>query len=623
MNLLLLTPPLVQLNAPYPATTQLKAYIDSCSCVKCEQRDMSIDLVSEIFTRSFIESLFVSAFQSEKLTERAKSVAANKDRYIDTLEPVISFLRGEDSTLAPRIATGDFLPRAGRFRKVDDEDMEWAFGTTGIIDRARHYASLYLVDIADFICDTTGGNFALIRYGEQLALSAPIFDYLKRAVGKESSVVDDKMFDILERYVRDINPDVIGFSIPFPGTLYAALKCAKYLKTRYPHIKIVFGGGYVNTELRTMTDIQIFEYIDYLLFDDGELPLSTLLSYLNGDIGMNEVVRCKYLLDGAVADSGDWDSNIPFGDLPAPTYNGLPMNRYISIIELTNPMHKLWSDGKWNKLTVAHGCYWAKCAFCDTSLDYISRYDAPTACVVVDRMESIIKETGVRGFHFTDEALPPKLLKEVANEILARGLIVSYWGNIRFEKSFNREMCELLARSGCIAVSGGLEVASNRILKAINKGVTIETATEVAHYMTSSGIMVHAYLMYGFPTQTMQESIDSLDIVRQMFEEGLLQSAFWHRYTMTIHSPSGCNPEKYGALRDSYTLNSFANNGVKHSVDGDTIDYRRLGDVLYKATYNYMHGNGYDIPLKNWFESKSAVPRVAHNYISKILDRLD
>ncbi len=622
MRLLLITPPLVQLNAPYPATTQLKAYMDSVG-VETVQRDMSIELVKEIFTRSFLEPLFKEAFESERLSERAKSVAANRDSYIDTVDSVVAFLRGKDTTLAPRIAAGDFLPRAGRFRKVDDEEMEWAFGTTGVVDKARHYASLYMVDLADFIGDMTGGNFALIRYGEQLALSLPLFEYMNRALEKPASIIDSKCIELMEGYIKEHNPEVIGFTIPFPGTLYAALRCSRYIKENYPHIKIVFGGGYVNTELRQMTDTQIFNYIDYLLFDDGERPLETLISHLRGEIDMDRVIRCKYLLNGEVVDSGVWHENISFEALPAPTYRGLDLNNYISIIELTNPMHKLWSDGLWNKLTVAHGCYWAKCTFCDTTLDYISRYDAPSASVVVDRMESIISETGVTGFHFTDEALPPKLLREIAEEILKRRLVVSYWGNIRFEKSFNRELCDLLAQSGCIAVSGGLEVASNRILKLINKGVTVETAATVSHYMTSAGIMVHAYLMYGFPTQTMQESIDALDIVRQMFEEGLIQSAFWHQYTMTIHSPSGCNPENFGAKRVTEEVNPFANNGIKHTSEGEDIDYKKLGSILYKATYNYMHGNGYDIPLKNWFESKSAVARVPKDFISRILDRLE
>lgn len=621
MNILLITPPLVQLNCPYPATTQLKAYIENVTQDVVVQRDMSIELTERIFTRSFLEPLFAEAFMRDKLSTKAKAVAMNKDRYLLTIDAVMRFLRGGDPSLAPRIATGDFLPKGERFRKVDDDEMEWAFGTTGVGDKAKHYASLYLTDLADFIADMVSNNFSLIRYGEQLAISAPTFEYINRSLLKEElNTIETLMLGLLEEYIVENRPQMIGFTIPFPGTLYSALKCGQYIKNNHPDITVVVGGGYINTELRSMTDSRIFDYVDYMLFDDGELPIVSLISHLKGEIAIGDVVRCKYREGNEVKDSAQWDKNVPFEELPAPSYDGLPLEKYISMIELTNPMHKLWSDGLWNKLTVAHGCYWAKCTFCDTNLDYIKRYEAPTAATVVDRMEKVIADTGVTGFHFTDEALPPKLLGEIAKEIIDRRLVVSYWGNIRFEKSFTKEMCELLAQSGCIAVSGGLEVASNRILKLINKGVTIETAAVVASNMTSSGIMVHAYLMYGFPTQTLQETVDSLDIVRQMFEEGLIQSAFWHRYTMTVHSATGCRPNEFGAERKSFDVASFANNGVDHTSQTDITDYRKLGDILYRATYNYMHGNGYDIPLKNWFESKDIRPSVSSNYIFKIIE---
>lgn len=621
MKIVLITPPLVQLNCPYPATTQLKAYLENQTSDVVAQKDMSIELTERIFTRTFLEPLFEEAFQRDKLSTKAKAVAMNKEQYLFTVDAVMRFLRGGDPTLAARIATGDFLPKGERFRKVDDDEMEWAFGTTGVGDKAKHYASLYLTDLADFVSDMVSNTFSLIRYGEQLALSAPTFEYINRAVMKEEmNRIDAITLELLENYIKECQPDVIGFTVPFPGTLYSTLKCGQYLKKNHPNICVVVGGGYINTELRVMAESRIFDFIDYMLFDDGELPLATLLSHLKGERPLTEVVRCKYRENGEVKDSAIWDENVPFASLPAPTYAGLPLEKYISMIELTNPMHKLWSDGRWNKLTVAHGCYWAKCTFCDTKLDYIKRYEAPEAATVVDRMEQIIKETGVSGFHFTDEALPPKLLKEIAEEILRRGLVVSYWGNIRFEKSFTYEMCQLLAQSGCIAVSGGLEVASNRILKLINKGVTIEGAATVASNMTASGIMVHAYLMYGFPTQTLQETVDALDIVRQMFEEGLIQSAFWHRYTMTVHSETGCSPQNFGAVRKSCENAPFANNGVEHTTETDITDYRKIGDILYRATYNYMHGNGYDIPLKNWFESKSIHPTVAPDFIYKIIE---
>ncbi|VEB39725.1 bacteriocin maturation radical SAM protein 1 [Chromobacterium violaceum] len=229
---------------------------------------------------------------------------------------------------------------------------------------------------------------------------------------------------------------------------------------------------------------------------------------------------------------------------------------------MLNPMHRLWSDGRWNKLTIAHGCYWKKCSFCDVTLDYISRYETASAELLVDRIEAIIAETGQTGFHFVDEAAPPKMLKALAEELLRRKVSISWWGNIRFEKSFTPELAQLLAESGCIAISGGLEVASDRLLKLMKKGVSVEQVARVTHGFAEAGILVHAYLMYGFPTQTVQDTVDALEYVRQLFDHGCIQSGFFHRFACTVHSPVGQNPEEYGVKLVPLPKGDFAKNDV-------------------------------------------------------------
>jgi hypothetical protein len=214
--------------------------------------------------------------------------------------------------------------------------------------------------------------------------------------------------------------------------------------------------------------------------------------------------------------------------------------------------------------------------------------------------------------------LPPKLLREVAAGILRRGLAVSFWGNIRFEKAYNAELCDLLAEAGMVAVSGGLEVASDRLLKLIDKGVTIAQTVEACRHLRDAGIMVHTYLMYGFPSETLQESVDALETVRRMFDEGIVQSAFWHRYAMTCHSPSGLNPERYGARRTTCEPNPFCNNEVDwEPLDGQKgaavqfdYDIEAVGAALRLATYNYMNGLGLDQPVRSWFPIKVPKPSI-------------
>ncbi len=618
MKTLLLLAPLTQIGSPYPATTALKGYLVQQGH-DCYQADLGIELINKIYTKEFLGQIFTMAFEKDRLSTLAKNLAMKKSEVLGSIDIVRGFLQGQDPSLAQRIVARTLLPNIGRVKRATDADLEWAFGVSGTIDRAKHLVTLYFEDLADFIAEVASPGFALVRYMEQIALSLPSFAPMAEQLQRESDPVESLMLELFEQKIIEQSPQLVAISVPFPGTLASALRMGKHIKSNHPNITVAIGGGYVNTELRQISETAIFDYVDYIMYDDGELPITSLISHLNGEIAKDQIVRAKYLDQGSVVDSKVWEGKISEDDKPTPDFSDLRLDMYMSTIEGTNPMHKLWSDGRWNKLTVAHGCYWAGCSFCDTKLDYINRYDAPKAKTVVDRMEAIVKQTGSRGFHFTDEALPPKLLKEIASEICERGLIVSYWGNIRFEKQFDSELTKLLASSGCIAVSGGLEVASPRILKLINKGVTIEQAAHAMAAFNEAGIMVHAYLMYGFPTQTFAESVDSLEIVRQMFAEGLVQSAFWHRFAMTEHSEVGCNPTKYSVTREGQT-NSFANNALNFSSES-TVDWDEVGGALSLATSNFMTGLGYDTPLKRWFKEGVTVRQsVAKNFISKLFE---
>ena len=593
MKILLITPPLTQLNTPYPATCHLLGFL-RLNGIAAEQMDLSIELIEALFTRSKLEGIFQIASEKGKLSKPNKILLGQCDFYIRTIDSVMHFLSGRDGSLAQRFCSPDFWPKTKRF--PSDDDLEWGFGMIGSHDRATHLCTLFLKDLCDFIKETIDPHFELIRYAESLCLRLPEFDPLQEALQQPNSLIDTIMLRLLSKKINETKPDFVAFTIPFPGNLLSALRCGQWLKKQHPQIKVGIGGGYVNTELRSLTDPTIFDYTDYITYDDGELPLLRLLTG-------GEMIRTLYRNEAGEIERVNFKStkNIPFSEIGTPSYDGLLKNNYLNFLELTNPMHALWSNGKWNKMILAHGCYWAGCSFCDVSLDYIARYEPASIELIVDRMEELMAQTGQSGFHFVDEAAPPQLLRKLAEEILRRKLTVSYWTNARFEKGFTPELCYLMAQSGCIAISGGLEVASPRILKLINKGLTIEVAGEVMKNLTDVGIMTHAYLMYGFPTETAQETIDSLEVVRGFFELGYIQSAFWHRYAMTLHSPSGMRPETVGATILEVPMGSFANNEIAFTTPHE-IDLDYYGKGLNLAIHNFMQGVGYDVPVREWFK---------------------
>jgi hypothetical protein len=635
-DILLITPPFTQLNTPYPATAYLKGFLNTKN-ISCFQMDLGIEVILELFSKEGLKEMFrVASFEltrnpqpetrkPQPVTLNSQRILSLKEAYINTIDSVINFLQGKNQTLARQICSGKFLPEASRFNQLDDdpETSGWAFGSMGMQDKAKHLATLYLEDLSDFIVECVDENFGFSRYAERLGRSANSFDEMYSHLQNELTYIDTITLKILNERLQDVQPKLVCLSVPFPGNLYSAFRCAQFIKKNFPEIKIAMGGGFPNTELRSLTDKRVFEFFDFITLDDGELPIELLIShvlYSPPFEGLGEAKRTFVLeLNEVVYKNNTLKNDYKQSEVGTPDYSDLFLDKYISVIEIANPMHSLWSDGRWNKLTMAHGCYWGKCTFCDISLDYIKLYEPIAAKTLVDRMEEMIAQTGENGFHFVDEAAPPALMRELALEILRRKLTVTWWTNIRFEKSFTRDLCFLLKASGCIAVSGGLEVASDRLLELIKKGVTVEQVAQVTQNFTESGIMVHAYLMYGYPTQTVQETVDSLEMVRQLFELGIIQSGFWHQFAMTAHSPVGIFPEEFGVIPEQNEI-TFANNDIQFK-DKTGINHDKFSFGLKKSLFNYMHGICFDYELQEWFDFKIPKTTIPSDYIVSCLEK--
>lgn len=623
-KLFLITPPFTQLNTPYPATAYIKGFLNTKN-IASVQADLGIEVILKLFSKEGLRELFqlpriLNSFEKADMSANASRIFVLQQEYINSIDSVILFLQGQNPTLALQIAQEDYLPEASRFAQL--AELEWAFGSMGIQDKAKHLATLYLEDLSDFIVECVDEHFGFSRYAERLGRSASTFDDLYQALGEDPSYIDLLLFAVLEEKIEEIQPDLFLISVPFPGNLYSAFRCAQWVKKRDPNIKITMGGGFPNTELRSLSDPRVFEFFDYITLDDGEVPIEELVAKFENPT--SDTYKRSFMLEG---DQVVYKNNSTIADykqasLGTPDYSDLLLDKYISVIEIINPMHRLWSDGRWNKLTMAHGCYWGKCTFCDISLDYIRLYEPVAASLLCDRMQEMMEQTGQSGFHFVDEAAPPALMRSLALEILRRKMAVSWWTNIRFEKSFTKDLCLLLKASGCIAVSGGLEVASDRLLKLIDKGVTVEQVAKVTQNFTESGIMVHAYLMYGYPSQTIQETIDSLEMVRQLFEANVLQSGFWHQFAMTAHSPVGMYPEQFGAIKETDTVGTFANNDVQF-VDSTGIDHGRFSYGLKKSLFNYMHGICFDYDLQDWFDFKIPKTKIHPDFIWNALQNDD
>jgi len=653
LRFLSVVPPICEPNSHYPSTTYLTGFLRARGWT-ASQADASLLLLLRIFSRQGLLRI-VEALRGRYpvpggtgTPNSVRLLMAQSDRFVERCELAVRFLQGHEPGLAARIAGGAFLPRGSysrfaaqcdhhlgveRLRRltarheepaaqeahlaVQPDALTWLFGSAGIHDRAAYVATGFLRDVECAIRDGLDSRFHLESFGLEAAQMAADFGTFARAL-QHRTILDDMMEDVLDDALIEHQPDVLGFTVPFGGNLYGAFRLAAEAKRFSPGITTVAGGGFVSCCLREVSNPDVFDYFDYIVLDDGEQPLLCLLEFLSGRRERNNLLRTYCRRDGQVElISTPRERDIRPGVAPAPTAQGLPIDRYIG---LHTPIPGPWARDKANKLTVAHGCYWGKCTFCDTGLDYIGRYDPAPAEAIVDRIEALISENSIRLFHFVDEAAPPRLLGQVAEALLRRRVAITWWSNIRFERAFTPNLVSLLAESGCVCVSGGLEVASDRLLALMSKGTTVADVARTTGHFRDARVAVHAYLMYGYPGQTAQEIIDSLECVRQLFVARCLASGFWHRFVPTKYSPIGRKPWDHGLQLTPRAKPDFVDYALPFETsETGGVNYGAFGPGLEAALRCYINDVGVDLEVRRWFAFKVPPPSIPSDMIERLV----
>ncbi len=613
MPVLLISPPFVQLNSPYSALPYLKGVL-SANGIESSCLDLGIKIANRLFSVEGLNMLYeFIASESKFKNVDIDFFIKHKTEYVETIEPVVSFLKDKNPTLVSGIMSLKYLP----CWKMSETAMPRDIIKTDDFEYSRYIASLYLEDIFIFykaVCP----EYDLSKYGERLALSPPTFDNIYRAVIQNDDMISKLISEELNK--NDYSDfDIIALTVPFPGTLLGALKTASWFKKNYPDKIIVLGGGYINTELRSLKEPKIFEFVDFICLDDGEIPLIKVYEYFHKKIAERELIRTFYIENGKVFLSENSSDKSAF-KRGTPDYSGFNMDDYIPVIETLNPMMRLWSERNTLKLRLARGCYWHKCAFCDTTLPYIKDFEPDKITNIIEDIKFMTAQTGLKTFHFTDEAIPPALAVKLSIELIREKIEIKWWGNIRFDKAFTEDVCKLLYTAGCIAVVGGMESCCDSTLKNMNKGVSVEDAVRTMYNFKSNSILVHAYMIYGFPGETVADLVDSAEVLRQLFKEGLLDSAYWHRFALTRHSAVFKNSGKFNISITNEELNPFANNDANY-IDNSCSEIDNLGSGLKKAVYNFMMGIELDKDIRSWFDLTLPKPKIKKSYVRNILDK--
>lgn len=675
LNTLIIQPPLVQLNTPYPSGAYLLDFFNSLYEEKnvkgrVEWFDLSNSFFHKIFCKHGIAHIFNSTFEKAlKLSSQYESQGddntafhlrrfiSQKEFWINWIDEIIAIVCSSNSKISGREFAHEFIRSAHVPRGMRVENFLSNLNRDVSTDDAQILSSLALADLADYITLVYDQNFALIRYAEHLATSTAEFSETIEGL-KAPSLNDFYKPLLLEKIASYKNePTLYCISVPFPGCFESALFSADLIRKECgDNAIIIFGGGYVNTELREISEKGIFDYCHILSYDKGYGSYIRLFDeFINAACGIEDEKQCfnlkeafenifdsrkfynfSYLKNGSVIIPLEkeneeykvlYKKEHEYIRKITPDYSHIDFTKYPRLADDTNPMHRIWNDGAWLKAYIAHGCYWHRCAFCDTTLDYVKDYCLTDINSLYDSLCVQAEKTGVHGIHFVDEACPPVALQNFALKNMAvkssNKIPLTYWGNIRFEKSFDRDLADLLSAGGLTAVSAGIEIATGNGLSAVNKGTDMENIVNACCAFKEAGILIHSYMIFGFWSQGVQDLIDSMETLRQLFGAGLLDSAFWHKFTLTLHSTvyEEYKKGKYPELKIlPQKKTQFAKNDLHFEGEEKS---EKFSAPLNAALELWMHGEKLSKPVESYFPFKMPKPSIAKDYIASLIAKYE
>ena len=684
MKVVIIQPPIVQLNTPYPSGAYLQDFFKKLKSFSnldsqlspatfelakkagyqidsVEWKDLSIELFHRIFSKEGITQLFHNTKdkalkmaleaenQGDEITAyNLRRYVLTKDSWINWIDKIVALLVENKSgreTLHEFVRSAH-VPRGSRM-----ETYLANLNREVSVDDGYLLASLALADLADYITTVYDNNFALIRYAESICAS----DLSKEEILKttNSPILKDYLSPLVENLINTVSASqqepsfLFCVSVPFPGTFAAAMFICKQLKSTFgKNALITLGGGYVNTALRSVNQAELATYIDCFSYDRGYSFYTELLAnglpaaaaYQTESVFGEEVAQGKANQTKTSYTASNKQELVEIENFMtknvAPDYDGIDFSKYPRLADDINPMHRIWSDGAWLKAYLAHGCYWHRCLFCDTKLDYVNCYKPVNIKNLYSSLLKQAKKSGVYGVHFVDEAAPPKMLEDFAS--LNKDKVLTFWGNIRFEKAFSRDLADILAKGGLIGVSGGIEMACGEGLSNINKGIDIKTLVFSLAAFKEAGILTHAYMIYGYYNETPQMLIDSAETLRQLFKAGLLDSSFFHKFTLTKHSTlfaeweAGKHPNvhascfapdgKHPDLHPIFPKNNFTDYELHFKGEEKSEKY---GAPLSLAVNAWMHKKSLDKPVEKWFNFPMPKPTVKKDFVEKALEEYE
>ena len=572
MKISLLFPPSWHPSQPYLSLPCLTAFLDQAGITDKSQRDLNIELLDTILSRTYGLEVY------EKLVEKLRQLEHSRegetgpgsdehygrivealDRFphlIDQIEPAKASLRGEEFYDIERYRECLFL-----------------------IDRWLEVVSSVYFPTRITVVDN---QFSYSIYSSR--------DILKAIHDEEQNPYLDLYRQHFLSSIIDENPGLIGVSITATSQIIPGLTLCRLIKEANPDIHVTVGGSIFTRLVDNLRRCdRLFQVTDDFIVFEGEKALLELVNQLEGKKNFAKVPNLIYRENGKVIVNQPFYSE-NLAEHPAPNYDGFPLDRYMA------PKTVL-------PVQFSRGCYYKDCAFCALTLDH-QNFRQKDPIKVVDELEALSQRYDTPFFFFTDECLALSPTRRLCKEILKRQCDFQWTAELRFEKNLSRELLTLMRDAGCHKIVFGLETYNKRMMDFMQKGITQENVDRICSDCVDLGIGVHCYVIVGFPTETEDEARETMNFV---LDNTKLNSSYGFScqpclFDLEKEAPIMNDPGGYGIQRimrpaaEDLSLGFFYE--VKEGMTPEQAEklyqhvYEKISEVVVELPFNYSMADG-------------------------------
>lgn len=572
MRVSLIFPPSWMPSQPFLSLPSLQGFLKKMGVENISIRDLNIEIMDVLLS-----------------TEKVKRTHARIEERLNNGTEVIGSEENPEEVYSRLNWAREVIERENMVQNV-----EWAKSTL----KSRHF-----YEIDDYveswkIVDRWLQAFGMLYYPSEISIADNTMRYSVYSSEDVLKAVNDKYenpyHDLFNEHVIDSmiqeDPDLVGISVTATSQVMPAFTLARLLKEKNRDIHITMGGSVFTKLIDNLQQNHIlFDLVDSFIVFEGEHALLGLIEQLEGKKDFSKVPNLVYKEDNKVR------VNQPFhiediNSLPTPDYDGFPLDLYLS------PKRVLPLQG-------SRGCYWRKCTFCNLHVDNL-KFRLRNLDLVLEDMDRLKEKYGAEYMFFSDECMPVKQLDNMSSKLIEKGNDVKWMAGVRFDKGLTKEILSKARKAGCLKMVFGLESSNKRILSLMDKGIETEITKNIMDNCDETGIAIHMYVIVGFPSETREEALETLDFVisNEKFLKSKGASCLACLFELEKHAPILRDPGKYGLTKighpkqDDMSLGYFyeTDRGMTPEESGEVYEHVRseIDKRLSIFPYNFSMSDG-------------------------------